>query len=112
MNQDHYIDSIEFIDLTWFALMSKDDNLDESGQALFRSNVGALNWLAVQTRPDIAYEVMELSTCFKKATMRNLKEVNKCIKMVKSESGLAIIGCGHVSASSALLSSMAVHDTS
>ena len=42
---------------------------------LFRSKVGALNWLTVQTTPDIAYEVMELSTCFKKATVRNL---NKC----------------------------------
>ena len=85
MNQDHYIDSIELIDLSRFAWMSNDDILDESGQALFRSRVGALNWLAVQTRPDIAYEVMELSTCFKKATVRNLKEVNKCIKMVKSK---------------------------
>ena len=33
----------------------------------------------------VLYEVTELSTCFKKATVRNLKEVNKCIKMVKSE---------------------------
>ena len=72
MNQDHYIDSTELIDLSRFAWMSNDDILDESGQALFRSKVGALNWLAVQTRPDIAHEVMELSTCFKKATVRNL----------------------------------------
>ena len=85
MNQDHYIDSIELIALSHFAWMSNDDILDESGQALFRSKVVALNWLAVQTRLDIAYEVMELSTCFNKATVRNLKEVNKCIKMVKSE---------------------------
>ena len=35
-------------------------------------------------RPDIAYEVTELSTCFKKAIVRNLKEVSKCIKTVKS----------------------------
>ena len=87
MNQDYYIDSIELIDLKRFAWMSNDDILDESGKALFRSKVGALNWLAVQTRPDIVYEVMELSTCFKKATVRNLKEVNKCIKMVKSMPG-------------------------
>ena len=85
MNQDHYIDSIELIDLSRFVWTSNDDILDESGQALFRSKVRALNWLAVQTRPDIAYEVMELSTCFKKATVRNIKEVNQCIKMVKSE---------------------------
>ena len=85
MNQDNYIDSIELIDLSRFAWMSNDDILDESGQALFRSKVGALNWLSVQTRPDIACEVTELSTCFKKATVRNFKEVNTCIKMVKSE---------------------------
>ena len=85
MNQDHYIDSIELIDLSQFAWMSNDDVLDESRQALFRSKVGALNCPAVQTRPDIAYEVMELRTCFKKATVRYLKEVNKCIKTVRSE---------------------------
>ena len=85
MNQDHFIDSIELIDLSRFAWMSNYDVLDESCQALFRSKVGALNWPAVETRPDIAYEVMELSTCFRKATVRNLKKVNKCIKMVKSE---------------------------
>ena len=60
MNQKHYIDSIELIDLAQFAGMSNDDTLDESGQALFRFKVGALNWLSVQTRPDIACEVMEL----------------------------------------------------
>ena len=85
MNQEHWIDSIDLIDLAQFAGMSNDYTLDESGQALFRSKVGALNWLSVQTRPDIAYEVMEISTWFKKATVRTLKEVNKCIKMVKSE---------------------------
>ena len=85
MNQEHFIDSIKLIDLARFAGMSNDDTLDESGQVLFRSKVGALNWLSVQTRLDTAHEVMELSTCFKKATVRNLKVVNKCIKMVKSE---------------------------
>ena len=64
MNQEHYIDSIELIDLS---------------QALFRSKVGAMN---CQITPDIFYEVMELSTCFKKATVRNLKEVSKCTKTV------------------------------
>ena len=85
IKQDHYIDRIELIDLSQFAGMRNDDTFDESGQALFRSKFGSLNWLAVQTRPDIAYEVMELSTCLKAAAVRNLKEVKKCIKMVKSD---------------------------
>ena len=85
MKHEHYNYSIGLVDLARFPRMSNDDTFDESGQALFRSKVGTLNWLSVQTRPDIAYEVMELSTCFKKAPARNLKEVNKCIRMVKSE---------------------------
>ena len=32
MNQDHYIDSIELIDLSRFAWMSNDNILDESGK--------------------------------------------------------------------------------
>ena len=77
--------------------MSNDDTLDESGQALFRSKVQALNWLAVQTRPDIEYEVTKQSTCFKKATVRSLKEVKKCIKMVKSEKvNVVYAKLGHV----------------
>ena len=67
MNQEHYTDSIELIDLPQFAGMSNGKTLDESGQALFSSKLGALNWLAVRTRPDIACDVMELNTCFKKA---------------------------------------------
>ena len=33
----------------------------------------------------MAYEVTEFSSCFKKATMKNLKDVNKCIKRLKGE---------------------------
>ena len=98
MNQNHYVDSIELIDLSQFAGMSNDDILDKSGQTLFRSKVGALNWLTMQTSSDIAYEVMELSTCFKKATVRNLKGVNECIKMVNNEKvNVMCSNLGHVS---------------
>ena len=52
---------------------------------MFRSKVGGLNWLATQTRPDVAYEVTEFSSCFRRATVKNLKDVNKCIRKLKSE---------------------------
>ena len=71
MNQNHYSDRLELMDLSWFAGMSNDDTYDESGQPLVRSKAGALNWLAMQTAPGIAYKVMEVevSTSFKKATV-------------------------------------------
>ena len=43
MNLEHYIDGMELI--AQFARMSNYDTLDGSGQALFRSKVGALKWL-------------------------------------------------------------------
>ena len=33
----------------------------------------------------MAFEVTEMSSCFKKATLKNLKDVNKYIKRLKSE---------------------------
>ena len=45
MNKKHYTDSIELIDLPRFTGANNDDTLDASGQALFRSKVGALSLL-------------------------------------------------------------------
>ena len=62
-----------------------DETLNEIGQSIYRAKVGALNWLSTQTRPDIAYNVMEFSTHFNKATLRDLKDVNKCIRNTKKD---------------------------
>ena len=90
IDQQHYIETLELVTDIQFKDSVMDDGdftiLNDVGQSIFKAKVGALNWLATQTRPDIAYEVMEFSTCFKRATLRNLKDVNKCIKKVKQES--------------------------
>jgi hypothetical protein len=39
--------------------------------------VGQLNWTATQTRPDMAYTVVELSSKLKNSTMEDLKRINK-----------------------------------
>ena len=85
IDQEHYIDSIKMIEMADFKHLDNEDLVDKDGQAIFRSKVGALNWLAIQTRPDIVYNVMESSTSFGKATVKNLKEVNKCIRAVKND---------------------------
>ena len=85
IDQDHYAEGIDAIDMTNYKHLDNEAVLDKHGQALYRSKVGGLNWLAIQTRPDIAFDVMQLSTYFGTAKVKHLKEVNKCIKVVKHE---------------------------
>ena len=89
IDQQHFVEKMELISNNELTVCtSSGDNeelVNEVGQSIFKAKVGALNWLATQTRPDLAYEVTEFSTCFKKAKLRNLKDVNKCIKKMKSE---------------------------
>ena len=47
--------------------------------------VGQLNWVATQTRPDIAFEVCQLSTKLKGTTVEDMKRANKCVNLLKPE---------------------------
>ena len=50
----------------------------------YRVVVGQLMWLANQTRPDIAFEVCELSTHCHNATVEDVLHANKVISKVKN----------------------------
>ena len=50
------------------------------------SLIGQLNWVASQSRPEIAYDVCELSTSLKHATVKNILDTNKVVKKLKSDS--------------------------
>ena len=55
-------------------------DLTSDQYTVFRALVGALNWLVCGSRPDLAYDVLEHSSKFTKATCNDL---NKCVKSVK-----------------------------
>ena len=57
----------------------------DNEKTAFRSLVGQLNWITTNTRPDIAYEVCDLSTSYKTATVGDLLRMNKVIRLVKGE---------------------------
>ena len=50
---------------------------------LFRKYVGKLNWLAENTRPDLAIWSLNLSKQNAKATIGDLKRVNQIVKKVR-----------------------------
>ena len=45
--------------------------------------VGQLNWLATQTRPDLSYDVSELSSMLKQENVECLKQANRVVKKAK-----------------------------
>ena len=47
--------------------------------------VGQLGWVAGQTRPDLSFEVCQLSSCFNHATVNDVLKANKLLKKAKQE---------------------------
>ena len=50
-----------------------------------KSKIGQLAWVAGQTRPDISFGVCQASVSTKNENNKTVKEINKCIKRLKSE---------------------------
>ena len=58
---------------------------DKEETQLLRRLVGKINWAATQTRPDVSFFVVELSTKFKHPQLEDLKKANKVInKLITS----------------------------
>ena len=54
----------------------------------YRGAVGKLAWLADTTRPDVAYDCLELSTHNREANIKDIKHLNKVIEKMKKRSGV------------------------
>ena len=62
-----------------------DDPLTRDELKVLRKFVGKLNWLAANTRPDLAIYALELAKKQKKAMVKDLREINKVLKKVREK---------------------------
>ena len=84
-DQNHYVESLEIPDLSAFEGDDIDAELNEEGQAEFRSAVGRIGWVANASRPDLAYDNLVLSMKLGNASLRDMKTAVKIMKKMKCE---------------------------
>ena len=83
VNQTEYIESIKSIEK-----IRKDDQkepLDKKENQQLRKAVGQLSWAQMSTRPDLAFDTLEMSTNMQKGKLKDLKKAQKTIKKAKEK---------------------------
>ena len=82
-SQEEYIKDVNPADLE----LNNDKNrtLTDGEQRNYRAICGQLNWIASQSRPDLAFDVCQLSTKLNKATVRELIHANKVLRKAKEK---------------------------
>ena len=83
IDQFTYIDSINTIPLNKEQISNPQRETTEEERSALRSTLGQLNWLSNITCPEISFQVSTISSRITKATVSDIKEVNKIVKNVK-----------------------------
>ena len=70
----------------------KSEPLTKVEMKLYRKFNGKLSWLAENCRPDLCFTALEMSRKNGRATLDDLKNINKTIKKVKGRSSRILLG--------------------
>ena len=85
IQQNNYIDTMTQIQISAKGASEKYSHLNDKETRDLREVIGQLNWICTQTRPDISYDVLELSMATKHPQVEHLLKANKIVKKAKGE---------------------------
>ena len=83
IKQDKFVQSINLMKIQ--RRVSPEDLMTEEEVSLCRSILGKLNWLSTQTRPDLSFDVSELTSALKEKKTELITRINKVIRKAKRE---------------------------
>lgn len=93
LSQNVYLDSVNTIPISYGRSVLKDDILNDDETRMLRSVIGQINWMSTQTRPDICFDVLELSNSLKQPTVSDILKANKCVKKLRNETCIVQFPC-------------------
>ena len=82
VSQKKYIESLDEIRLE--RKLGNEEELNKKEKRMLRGAVGQLNWIAFQTRPDMAFDACNTAVSLKDATFKDVKNANKSIRKAKT----------------------------
>ena len=85
VGQTTYIQEVEEVKIVDEMKRGKAGRLDDKEVGQLRTLIGQMGWIAGQTRADLSFEVCELSSAIKHATVEDLKRANKALQKAKKE---------------------------
>ena len=88
--QNNYISSIQPIPISLKRKSEKHAKLNQEEISELRAVIGQLNWLSTSTRPDISFDVLELSMAIKHPLAEDLVRANKLIHMLEADASIIL----------------------
>lgn len=85
LDQNKYVEDIHLENISPGRSAQKCDNLNERERTQYRSIAGCINWVVRGTRPDAAFEFLDISTKFNRAKVEDLVQAVKVVKKIKGE---------------------------
>ncbi len=90
LDQSEYVERVNIPTIEAKRLLNLNDDMNENELTLLRQMVGSLNWTVRSTRPDLAFELINLSTKFKGGKVADLKAAKKTLMKLKDKASVRI----------------------
>jgi len=83
VDQRLYGTTIKPVPISWERKKQPESNLSSEEKTAYQGVLGKLLWLSGQTRPDLSYDTLELSTLAKDPKVKDLIRINKTLKKIE-----------------------------
>ena len=79
LDQTEYVKNIQIPDIETTRMQEKEQEMNQNELSMLRQMVGSLNWAVRATRPDLCFEMIDLSTKFKGGLVKDLCQAKKIV---------------------------------